>query len=62
VGPAHGPCGGRELLDDQARYHREVERIVRAAPGAADARAEVEARFPDLALRDVIPTAVRAYG
>jgi cyclase len=62
VVPGHGPCGGRELLDDQARYHREVERIVRAAPGAADARAEVEARFADLALREVIPTGLRAYG
>lgn len=60
--PGHGPGGGPELLDAQARYHREVERIVRAARSAADARAEIEARFDGWALPEVIPTAVMAFG
>lgn len=61
VVPGHGPCGGRELLDAQARYHREVERIVLESPGPGEARAAIEARFAGWALPEVIPTALRAY-
>lgn len=60
--PGHGAIGGRELLDAQAAYHREVERLVRAAPGSREARAAVQARFPGWALPEVIGTAVRAFG
>jgi cyclase len=60
--PGHGPCGGRELLDAQGRYHREVEAIVRAAPSPAAARAEIEARFAGWPLPEVILTAVTAFG
>jgi cyclase len=59
--PGHGPVGGPELLEAQARYHAEVARLVRAAPGAEAARAAVEAAFPDHALRETIPTAVAAF-
>ena len=60
--PGHGAAGGRESLVEQARYHVEVARIVRSAPGAAAARAAIEAAFPGRALPDAIPTAVAAFG
>lgn len=59
--PGHGAPGGRELVEAQAAYHAEVERIVRASAPAA-ARRLIEARFPAYALPEVIPTAVRAFG
>lgn len=60
--PGHGPTGGRELLDEQARYHAEVARIVRAAESPAAARVAIEARFPERALPVAIPTAIAAFG
>jgi cyclase len=60
--PGHGPPGGPEILDEQARYHAEVARIVRSAATPAAARAAIEALFPSLALRDAIPTAIAAFG
>lgn len=60
--PGHGPPGGRELLDDQARYHAEVARIVASAASPAAARAAIEARFPGRALPDAIASAIAAFG
>jgi cyclase len=60
--PGHGPSGGREIVEEQARYHAEVERIVRAAASPAAARAEIEARFPGRALPEAIATAIAAFG
>ena len=58
--PGHGPVGGRELVDAQARYHEAVARLVRGAPSAEAARAAVEAAFPGYALREGIGSAVAA--
>lgn len=60
--PGHGPPGGRELLDEQARYHAEVARLVAAARTPAEARAAIEARFPERLLPEAIPTAIAAFG
>lgn len=60
--PGHGPPGGREMLEAQARYHAEVARIVRSAASPAAARAAIEALFPGRLLTDAIPTAVAAFG
>jgi cyclase len=60
--PGHGPPGGREIVDEQARYHVEVARIVRSAAGPAAARAAIEALFPGRALPEAIPTAIAAFG
>ncbi len=59
--PGHGAPGGLELLDAQARYHAEVERLVRAAPSAGEARAEVLARFPGLLLEMAVDSAILAH-
>jgi glyoxylase-like metal-dependent hydrolase (beta-lactamase superfamily II) len=56
--PGHGLVGGRELVETQARYHAEVERLVRAG----GRRKEIEARFPGYELREVIGTAVDVFG
>jgi len=60
--PGHGLPGGREILEEQARYHAEVQRLVHSAPDAATARAAIEARFVGRALPDAILTAVAAFG
>jgi glyoxylase-like metal-dependent hydrolase (beta-lactamase superfamily II) len=60
--PGHGAPGGRELLDAQARYHAEVARIVASSESADAARAAIEARFPDLTLRESTASAFAAFG
>ncbi|HVI95760.1 MAG TPA: MBL fold metallo-hydrolase [Anaeromyxobacter sp.] len=60
--PGHGPSGGRELLDEQARYHAEVARIVRAAANAVAARTAIEARFRGRLLPEAIASAIAAFG
>jgi cyclase len=59
--PGHGPVGGRELLEAQARYHREVAALVRRAADAQAARAAVLDRFPALGLQMAVDSAVLAY-
>lgn len=59
--PGHGAPGEREVLEQQFGYHREVARLVRAAPTAADARAAVLARFPDHALAMAVDSAILAH-
>jgi cyclase len=56
--PGHGPAGGRELVEAQARYHDEVARIVAASAAAGEARAAIRARFPGFLLEAAIETAV----
>jgi cyclase len=46
VVPGHGPVGGPELLDEQARYHEAVRRLVRGAATPAAAAAAVLAAYP----------------
>jgi cyclase len=62
VVPGHGPPGGREVLDEQARYHAEVARLVRAAADPEAAREAIAARYPGFALPEAIATAVAAFG
>jgi glyoxylase-like metal-dependent hydrolase (beta-lactamase superfamily II) len=59
--PGHGPVGGRELLREQARYHAEAARLVRAAASPEAARAAIEEAFPGYVLREAIPSAVAAF-
>jgi glyoxylase-like metal-dependent hydrolase (beta-lactamase superfamily II) len=59
--PGHGDPGGREVLDAQRTYHREVARLVRAAARPEEARAAVQARFPELRLEMAIAGAVLAH-
>ncbi len=59
--PGHGPPGGREIADEQARYHAEVARIARSAATVDAARESIAARFPGLALEEAIATAVAAF-
>ncbi len=59
--PGHGAAGGREIVHEQARYHADVARIARSAATADEARAEIAARFPGLALLEATETAVAAF-
>lgn len=56
--PGHGPPGGREIVEAQARYHEEVARIVAASATADEARAGIRGRFPGFLLAAAIETAV----
>ncbi|HET9595926.1 MAG TPA: MBL fold metallo-hydrolase [Anaeromyxobacteraceae bacterium] len=56
--PGHGAPGGPELVDEQARYHAEVERLVRAATSDEGARAALRERFPGRPLENAIESAV----
>lgn len=60
--PGHGPPGGREIVEEQARYHGEVEKIVRSAASAEEARSSIAARFPGRALPGAIASAAVAFG
>jgi cyclase len=61
VVPGHGPPGGREVLAEQARYHAEAARLVRAAPDREAARLALRAAFPGLLLPEAIETAIEAW-
>ena len=56
--PGHGAAGGPEIVDEQARYHEEAARLVRAAPSAEAARAALRERFPGRPLEVAIESAV----
>jgi len=56
--PGHGPPGGREIVEAQARYHEEVARLVAASGTADEARAAIYARFPGFLLAAAIDTAL----
>jgi len=59
--PGHGPPGGPELLDAQARYHEEAARLVRGSGTEAAAVAALRARFPGHLLEVAAFTAARAW-
>jgi len=42
----HGPSGGMELAQEQARYHRTVAQLIRDASSPTVARVAIRARFP----------------
>jgi glyoxylase-like metal-dependent hydrolase (beta-lactamase superfamily II) len=56
--PGHGPPGGREILEAQARYHQEAARIVAASASPEDTRAALRARFPGYQLEMAIESAI----
>jgi cyclase len=56
--PGHGPVGGPELVEEQARYHRVVARLVEDAPSSTDARSAVLARFPAHQLPVAVESAI----
>lgn len=56
--PGHGPPGGREIVEAQARYHAEVARIAAASGTADEAREAIRGRFPGFLLPAAIETAV----
>lgn len=60
--PGHGPPGGCDIVEEQARYHGEVEKIVRSAAGPDEARKSILARFPGRALPEAIGSALAAFG
>jgi cyclase len=60
--PGHGPPGGREVVEAQARYHEEVARIVAASATADEARAGIRARCPGFLLEAAIETALARWG
>ena len=59
--PGHGPTGGIELLDAQARYHREVREAVLREANADAALDRVRTAFPDHLLGAVLPSALAAW-
>jgi glyoxylase-like metal-dependent hydrolase (beta-lactamase superfamily II) len=52
--PGHGPAGGGEILDEQARYH--------AAVAAAADVSQLRDAFPNHALAELLPLSVEVWG
>jgi cyclase len=44
--PGHGPAGGPEIVEEQARYHRAVAQLIGKARSRDEARAAIRAQFP----------------
>ena len=57
--PGHGPAGGPELLDDQARYHSQIRRAAASSPDASAALDRIRSLFPGYLLEEVLPSALR---
>ncbi len=55
--PGHGAPGGPELLDNQARYHSEIESAAASSPDKAAALDRIRSLFPNYLLEEVLPTA-----
>ena len=51
--PGHGPAGGPEILDAQARYHSVV--------GSAASASEIRDAFPEYALAELLPASVAVW-
>jgi len=62
VVPGHGPPGGREVLEEQVRYHAEAARLVRAASGRDAARGALRSAFPGHVFEAAVETALDAWG
>jgi glyoxylase-like metal-dependent hydrolase (beta-lactamase superfamily II) len=60
--PGHGPPGGREIVEEQARRHAEAVRIVAAAATPEEARAALRARWSGDLLPMAVETAVARLG
>lgn len=56
--PGHGPAGGLELVEGQARYHREVAELVRGTATDDEARRAIRARYPEYLLEVAIASAL----
>ena len=56
--PGHGPSGGREIVEEQARYHRVLAQIAAGAKSAEQARSAIRAAFPEHRLEFAIESAL----
>jgi cyclase len=56
--PGHGPVGGREIVEEQARYHRVIAQLAAGAKSAEQARSAIRARFPEYRLEVAIESAL----
>jgi cyclase len=59
--PGHGPPGGSDRIDAQARYHAAVRVAVSNAPDEAEMTARLRASYPDHLLDLVLPAAFPAW-
>ena len=59
--PGHGPSGGAELAQEQARYHRTVAQLIRDASSPTEARVAIRARFPAYRLEVAIESALNLF-
>ncbi len=56
--PGHGPVGGREIVEEQARYHRVLAQIAAGAKSAEQARSAIRAAFSEYQLEAAIESAL----
>jgi len=59
--PGHGPSGGMELAQEQARHHRTVAHLIRDASSPTEARVAIRARFPTYRLEVSIESALSRF-
>ncbi len=59
--PGHGPSGGMELADEEARHHPTLAQLIREASSPAEARVAVRARFPTYRLEIAIESALNWF-
>ncbi len=52
--PGHGPAGGPDLLETQARYHSEIRTAARSSPNAPFALDRIRSLFPGHLLEEVL--------
>jgi cyclase len=57
--PGHGPAGGPEVLDNQARYHSAIRTAAGSAPDPAAALDLIRSLFPGYLLEDLLPAAIK---
>jgi len=57
--PGHGPAGGPEIVEAQARYHAEARRAAAGGGGSEAVAARLAAAFPSHRLAIVAPSAAR---
>lgn len=59
--PGHGPSGGMELAEAQARYHHTIAQLIREASSPAEARVAIRVRFPAYRLEIAIESALNFW-
>ena len=56
--PGHGPAGGPEVLDNQARYHSAIRTAASSSPDPAAALELIRSLFPGYLLEELLPAAL----